>query len=61
MIRFQKITKNGSEPKIEMSMDSSLPWPEVVENLLNFLRACGYVIPYDVTISEGSEDSKRPD
>ena len=51
MIIFKRTPENmiGSRTKddieIEMKMSNENTWPEVIDNLLSFLRACGYVIP----------------
>ena len=53
MIKFSR-TSNTSDGyddmTVEMSIsrDEELTWVELQERFTNFLRACGYVIPYDM-------------
>jgi len=60
------ILKKVKDPKnrfddieVEMKIDSESSWDDVIENTLNFLRACGYVIPYgdfEIIQEEEKED-----
>ena len=45
MLIFKKICKHSGN-EIEYKMDSDATWTEAIDNFLEFLRGCGYVIPY---------------
>ena len=44
-IRFECQHKNGD--MVEVNIRSVVTWVELEREFQNFLRACGFVIPYD--------------
>jgi hypothetical protein len=50
---------DDAEPtKIEMSFDSDITWPEVMESFVQFLRGAGYYLPAYVRPTLLDEDGK---
>lgn len=45
-----KFIDESKGDKIEMELHEHATVPEVLEFFERFLRACGYIIPYDETI-----------
>ena len=47
-MNFTYTTTNGTRIEFYIPTDPTLP--EALEAILNFLRACGYVVPYELSL-----------
>lgn len=49
MLTFKVKRQNGSS--LEMKLPEGTPWPEVLNELVSFLRGAGYLIPYEFELN----------
>lgn len=56
MIIFKVERKDGSS--LEMKMSEHTSWPDVIEELVDFLRGAGYVIPYNLEVNLEAPEEK---